>query len=71
MAKAYKKIEIVGISNESFSNAVDNAIDRANDSVRGLAWFEVDELRGKITDGKIDEYQVTVKIGFQIEKEGA
>lgn len=67
MAKAYKKIDVVGVSEESFSDAVENAIKKANDTVRNLAWFEVDELRGKITDGKIDEYQATVKLGFKID----
>ena len=67
MAKAYKKIEVVGISEKSLSKAIDNAVSKANDSVRGLAWFEVDEVRGQIKDGKVSEYQVSVKIGFKIE----
>ena len=67
MAKAYKKIEVVGISDESFSDAVEGAVEKAHASVRKLAWFEVDELRGKIVDGKIAEYQASVKIGFEIE----
>jgi flavin-binding protein dodecin len=49
------------------SDAVDNAIAKASDTVRHLAWFEVDEMRGKIEDGKVAEYQVTVKIGFKID----
>lgn len=67
MPKAYKKIDIVGISEKSLSDAIENAIKKANDSVRNLAWFEVEELRGKITDGKVDEYQASVKIGFKID----
>ena len=67
MAKAYKKIEIVGISKDSFSDAVDNAIKKAHDTVRGLSWFEVSDLRGSIEDGKVHEYQATVKIGFKLD----
>lgn len=67
MAKAYKKIEIVGISGKSLSDAVENAIEKAGETVRHLAWFEVGELRGRIEDGKIEEYQATVKIGFKLD----
>ncbi len=67
MGKAYKKIEIVGVSEKSLSDAIENAIEKANDSVRHLAWFEVTEMRGRIDDGKVEEYQATVKIGFKID----
>lgn len=67
MSKAYKKIEVVGVSSESVSAAIDAAIAKAKESVRGLAWFEVDEVRGKITDGAVAEYQVTVRVGFRLD----
>jgi len=67
VAKAYKKIEIVGVSKDSFSEAVDNAIQKANETVHGLSWFEVCDLRGRIADGRVEEYQATVKIGFKID----
>lgn len=67
MPKAYKKIEVVGVSEKSLSDAIENAVKKANDTVRNLAWFEVDELRGKIKDGDIEEYQASVKIGFKID----
>jgi hypothetical protein len=63
----YKKIEIVGTSNESYSKAVANAVQKASATVHGLEWFEVVEQRGRIKDGKIDQYQVTVKVGFRLD----
>ena len=63
----YKKIEIVGTSTESISGAVANAVAKASATIRNMAWFEVIEQRGRISDGKIDQYQVTVKIGFRLE----
>ena len=63
----YKKIEIVGTSKKSFSRAVENAIEKAQETVRNLDWFEVVEERGRIEDGKIAQYQVTVKIGFRLQ----
>jgi len=66
-SRTYKLIELVGVSNESYSEATKNAIGRASETLRGLGWFEVTELRGLIQDGRISEYQVTVKVGFRLE----
>lgn len=60
----YKKIEIVGTSEISSDDAVNNAIIRASSSIKQLRWFEVVESRGSIKDGLIEHWQVTIKIGF-------
>jgi len=67
VAKAYKKIEIVGVSKKSVSEAIDHAIEKASETVHHLSWFEVAEMRGRIEDGKVSEYQATVRIGFQLD----
>jgi flavin-binding protein dodecin len=63
----YKKIEIVGTSKTSFAEAVKAAVAEAGKSLRHMSWFEVVEQRGAIKDGKVQEFQVTVRIGFKIE----
>jgi flavin-binding protein dodecin len=68
MPGTYKKIEVVGVSPVSFSEAVKAAIADASKTVRHLAWFEVVEQRGNIKDDKVAEYQVVLKIGFKIEQ---
>lgn len=65
--KVYKLVEIVGTSEESFSKAVDAGVARAGETLRHMDWFEVTELRGKVTDGKVSQYQVTMKVGFRLE----
>ena len=65
--KIYKKVEVVGTSTKSFSAAVENAVEKAGQSVHNLDWFEVVEERGLIENGKISQYQVTVKIGFRLD----
>ncbi|NOX55218.1 MAG: dodecin family protein [Planctomycetes bacterium] len=65
----YKKIEIVGTSPNSFDEATANAVAKAAETVRNLSWFEVVELRGSIADGKVKQYQATVRIGFRLEEE--
>ena len=68
MAGTYKVIELVGTSQESFSEAVRLAVDEAARTVRGMSWFEVIEQRGRIDKGKVAEFQVTIKVGFKLER---
>ena len=64
---AYKKIEIVGTSPNSFAEATANGVAKAAESVHGMSWFEVAEMRGAIADGKVSQYQVTLRIGFKVD----
>jgi flavin-binding protein dodecin len=67
MASVYKKIEVVGTSPVSFAEATKTAVEKAGRTVHHMNWFEVSELRGAIKDGKVSEYQVTLRIGFKLE----
>jgi dodecin len=63
----YKVVEIVGTSEQSISKAIENAIAKASGTLRRLGWFEVEQIRGNIAEGKIHRYQVTLKVGFTLE----
>jgi len=63
----YKKVELVGSSPESIEKAIENALAQAAASLRHMGWFEVQEVRGHIVDGKVGHYQVTLKVGFRLE----
>jgi hypothetical protein len=63
----YKIVEVVGTSEQSISKAIDNAINKASGTLRNLGWFEVAQMRGAIKDGKVQRYQVTLKVGFTLE----
>ena len=63
----YKVIKVAGTSPEWFATAAKVAVQEAAKTLRSLGWFEVKELRGRIQDGKIAEYQVMVEIGFKLE----
>ena len=67
MSKAYKLIEVVGCSKQSYEDAINNAIGEAKKTLSGLMWFEVTEFRGAITDTGT-EYQATVKMGFRLKE---
>ena len=63
----FKKLQLVGTSAKSFSDAAANAVDKAAETERHLSWFEVVELRGSVVEGKIHQYQVTVNLGARID----
>ena len=63
----YKKIDVVGTSPTSFADATRAAVEEASKCVRNMSWFEVIEQRGAIRDGKVSEFQVTLRIGFKLE----
>ncbi|MGX1673758.1 dodecin [Streptomyces sp. NPDC055400] len=65
----YRVTEIVGTSQEGVDQAIRNGIDRASQTLRGLDWFEVCQVRGHIENGQIEHYQVGLKVGFRLEDE--
>jgi len=61
----YKVIELVGTSPESIEKAIENAISRASQTLQGLDWFEVKEIRGYIKEDQVGWYQVKLGLGFR------
>ena len=68
MSVTYKVIELVGTSPVSFAEAVKAAVAEASKTVRNMGWFQVVEERGRISDGQVVEFQVTIKVGFKLER---
>jgi hypothetical protein len=68
MGGTYKKVELVGTSPVSFAEAVKAAVEEAGKTIRHMDWFEVVEERGRIHEGKVAEFQVTIQIGFKLER---
>jgi flavin-binding protein dodecin len=65
--RVYKKIEVVGTSTTSVTDAINTAVVKATSTVKNVGWFEVIESRGRIQDGAVTQFQVTLKIGFKLE----
>ena len=65
--QTYGITEIVGTSNESVAQAIQNGVARAAQTVRNLDWFEVGTIRGHIEQDQVAHFQVQMKIGFRIE----
>jgi flavin-binding protein dodecin len=63
----YRVTEIVGTSSEGVDAAIRTGIGRASETLRGLDWFEVTQIRGHLVDGQIAHYQVGLKLGFRLD----
>ena len=65
--KVFKKIRVTGCSDESYKKAIEVAIQKAAESIHGMSWFEVTELRGAIHEGQPVEWQVSLDVSFKID----
>ncbi len=63
----YKVVELAGTSSSGVEDAIETAISRANATLRNIRWFEVQQIRGHVEDGKVAHYQVLLKVGFTLE----
>ena len=64
----YRVIEIVGTSTKGVDDAIRSALARAHSTLRNLRWFEVARTSGHIEDGRVEHFQVTLKVGFTMEE---
>jgi flavin-binding protein dodecin len=67
--RTYRVTEIVGTSPDGVDQAVRNGVERAGQTLRHLDWFEVLGVRGQVKDGRVEHFQVTMKVGFRLEDE--
>ena len=63
----YKKISLTGTSSESFDDAVDDAISRAEETLDNLMWAEVEDMGVEIANAENREYQAEVVVAFELE----
>ncbi len=65
--RVYKLIELVGSSKTSVEDAIQSALTRAGETIRNVRWFEVQQTRGMVENGRVVAFQVTLKVGFTLE----
>ena len=56
--------EISASSKKSIDDAIENGIDRANDTLENIEGAWVQDIKVTCKDGKIDEYRVNMKVTF-------
>ncbi|MER3375322.1 MAG: dodecin family protein [Allomuricauda sp.] len=62
-----KVIEVLANSDKSWEDATKNALAQATKSVKNIRSVYINEQSATVTDGKIDNYRVNVKITFEVQ----
>ncbi len=63
-----KVIELVGVSQTSWSDAARKAVEEASRTIRGITGIEVIQSSAKVENGQVTEYRVNCKIAFPVER---
>ncbi len=59
--------KITASSPKGFQEAIEEALNRAAKTLRGLTGLEVISQKAKVEDGKITEYRTTIEVTFILE----
>lgn len=63
---AIKVIEVIGVSTESFEDAVDQAVRKAAESISGITGVEVSSWNARVKDGQVVQYRAACKLAFAV-----
>jgi flavin-binding protein dodecin len=63
-----KIVELMGTSRTSFEKAIENCIQDASETTRGITGAHVENLSVRCENGKITEYKVNLKVAFGVER---
>ncbi|MGD8826808.1 MAG: dodecin family protein [Myxococcales bacterium] len=68
-SQVYKHIKVTGQSSESIEGAIRAALEESARTIKGHSWFEVVDVRGNLSpEAAIETYQVTIEVGFGLER---
>jgi len=59
--------KLTAASADGFQQAVEEGLQRATKTLRAVTGFEVTSLKGKVENGKITEYRVSLEDTFILE----
>ena len=62
-----KVTEVIASSTKSFDDALGSGIARASKTLKGISGAWIADQKVVVTDGKISEYRVVMKITFLLE----
>lgn len=63
----FKKVTLIGQSAEGFDAAVEDAVNRAQDTLENVSWVEVQSQGVEVASVDQPEYQVEVEVAFELE----
>ena len=62
-----KVTEVISSSKKSFDDAIENGVERAAKTLKGISGAWVSDQKVTVVDGKVDEYRVVLKISFVLD----
>ena len=62
-----KVIEVIGSSETSFDDAVQNALNEASKSVKNISSIYVKHMKANVENNKIVSYGINAKISFTVD----
>jgi flavin-binding protein dodecin len=63
-----KTIDLVGVSDQSWRDAAQQALAEAAKTIRGIEGMDILETSARVEGSKITEYNTHVRIRFRIER---
>lgn len=63
-----KIIELIGTSSKNFEDAIQDAVNTASKSLRGVTGVDVMGQTAVVKNNKIVEFRVNVKVAFKLDK---
>ena len=63
-----KIVDLIGVSQESFDDAVRKAVAEAALTIRGITGVDIVQSSAKVAEGRIVEYHVHCRIAFPVER---
>jgi len=66
--EVYKYIELIGVSEKSWEDAVKTALSGATKTVRNIVEIEVVKLKADVEGGEIKKYKAVVRVLFRVER---
>ncbi|HSH53058.1 MAG TPA: dodecin family protein [Bacteroidales bacterium] len=67
MKKIVKVIEVIASSEKGFTEATQNAVTEASQSVKNIKSVYIKEMNANVENNKIVSYAVNAKISFELE----
>ena len=62
----YQMSEIVGTSTKGLTEAIESGTEKISETTSNISWFEVTQIRGHVSNGKVAYYQVSMKVGHSL-----
>lgn len=62
-----KIVEVIGASEKSFEDAIQSAVEKASNTIRGITGVDVVGQKAVVENNKIVEYRVVLKVAFTLE----